>query len=501
MIAGCKDGAEVEYEIFSNQPGPYDAELNLHHAFFNLAEILIYPVDSRFSPMSVRFTDVPRGWRAATALTADGDGFTAENYDRLVDGPVEIGNFDESDFDAAGGRYRIVVDAERGDYDMHKIEDMVRRIVLAGTEWMNDRPFQSYLFIYHFPHEASFGGMEHAYSTAISLDARIIKDDWQRLADVTAHEFFHLWNVKRIRPQSLEPVDYTRENYTRALWFSEGVTSTAQDIILLRAGLLDEPRFLDRLADQIETLERRPAHRTQSAEESSLDAWLEKYAYYRLPERSISYYNKGDLLGVLLDLQIREASQGKASLREMFAWMNENYGRTGRAFADSDGVRQAAETVARAPLSGFFEKYVAGTEEIPWDDFLRGIGFRVVQQVLNMPDLGFSVERSFGMVPTVNRVIPGSEAERQGLEVGDVLVEISGHAAGADYASQLAVLQPGDAIRLLVRSPRGVREVSWKVASKDEIEYQLKNVESITPQQRARRAAWLKGEAEGGARP
>ena len=120
-------------------------------------------------------------------------------------------------------------------------------------------------------------------------------------------------------------------------------------------------------------------------------------------------------------------------------------------------MRQAAETVARAPLSGFFEKYVPVTEEIPWDDFLRGIGFRVVQQVLKMPDLGFSVERSFGMVPTVNRVIPGSEAERQGLEVGDVLVEINGHPAGADYASQLAVLQPGDAIRLLVRSPRGVR--------------------------------------------
>ena len=105
------------------------------------------------------------------------------------------------------------------------------------------------------------------------------------------------------------------------------------------------------------------------------------------------------------------------------------------------------------------------------------------------------------MVPTVNRIVPGSEAERQSLEVGDVLVEINGHPAGTDYASQLAVLQPGDAIRLLVRGPRGAREVRWKIASRDEVEYQLKNVESITPQQKARRAAWLKGEAEGGARP
>src|SRR4051794_41861062 len=100
--------------------------------------------------MSVRFTDVPRGWRIATALTGDGDGFTAENYDRLVDGPVEIGNFDESDFEAAGGRYRIVVDAERGDYDMHKVGDMVRRIVLAGYEGVKGRPVQRYHFFFHF---------------------------------------------------------------------------------------------------------------------------------------------------------------------------------------------------------------------------------------------------------------------------------------------------------------------------------------------------------------
>src|SRR4051794_6318653 len=303
--------------------------------------------------MSVRFTDVPRGWRIATALTGDGDGFTAENYDRLVDGPVEIGNFDESDFEAAGGRYRIVVDAERGDYDMHKVGDMVRRVVLAGTEWMNDRPFQSYLFIYHFPHEASFGGMEHAYSTAISLDARIIKDDPQRLADVTAHEFFHLWNVKRIRPQSLEPVDYTKENYTRALWFSEGVTSTVEDFIMLRSGLMNEAQFKDRLGDQIESLENPPAHVDQSAEESSLDAWLEKYSYYRLPERSISYYNKGYLLGMLLDLKLRETSHGKVCLREMFKRMNENFAKQGRFFADSNGVRQAAEAVTGSAFETF----------------------------------------------------------------------------------------------------------------------------------------------------
>src|SRR5438445_12370854 len=152
---------------------------------------------------------------------------------------------------------------------------------------MNDRPFDHYMFIYHFPKAGGGGGMEHAYSTMIDSSADRVRGNPLSLADVTAHEFFHLWNVKRIRPQSLEPVDYTKENYTNALWFSEGVTNTVEDYILLRAGLLDENQFLHRLAGQIEELEDRPAHLSQSAEESSLDAWLEKYQPYWSPERSI----------------------------------------------------------------------------------------------------------------------------------------------------------------------------------------------------------------------
>src|SRR5579862_9964206 len=166
--------------------------------------------------------------------------------------------------------------------------------------------------------------MEHAYSTAIDIRADSLKQTLYPLNAVSAHEFFHLWNVKRIRPLSLEPVDYTKENFTRALWFSEGVTSTAEEIIQLRAGLIDERQYFSELGAQITELERRPAHLTQSAEESSIDAWLEGNAYYRRPERSISYYNKGELLGVMLDLAVREASHGRASLREVLQWMNVN---------------------------------------------------------------------------------------------------------------------------------------------------------------------------------
>ena len=309
-LTGTVAGAEIEYEIFADQPGPFGAQLNPQHAFFNLAEILMYAVDGRKSSPEVWFTDLLPGWRIATSLPARGDAFAAQDYDRLVDSPVEIGLFQESDFDQGGGHYRVVVDADPADYDMQKIVPTLRSLVSAATAWMADQPFQTYLFLYHFPRAPAGGGMEHAYSTAIDISASRLAESPDSLGDVTAHEFFHLWNVKRIRPQSLEPIDYTKENYTRALWFSEGMTTTAGNIIRLRAGLLDEARYLKSIADEIAELERRPAHLSQSAEESSLDAWLEKYDYYLLPSRSISYYNKGYLLGVLLDLQVRETSHG-----------------------------------------------------------------------------------------------------------------------------------------------------------------------------------------------
>ncbi|MGC2329246.1 MAG: hypothetical protein WA604_21210, partial [Candidatus Sulfotelmatobacter sp.] len=372
QISGAERGAIIEYQIFVDSFGPFGAQFNAHHAFFNLAQILMYPVDARNAPTVARFSHMPEGWRIATPLAASSDGeFVAENYDRLVDSPVEIGTFQESDFDEAGGHFRVIVDAEPADYDMAKIVGDLHKIVAAAISWMNDRPFDSYMFLYHFPRGPGGGGMEHAYSTAIDLNAEAISRSSEVLSTVTAHEFFHLWNVKRIRPRTLEPVDYTKENYTRALWFSEGVTSTAEGVIQLRAGLLDEKRYLELLGDEITDLERRPAHLTQSAEESSLDAWLEGDPYYRRPERSISYYNKGELLGVVLDLAVRDATHDHASLREVMQWMNQNYAKKGRFFADSDGVREAAEAVSHANLALFFAKYVAGTEEIPWDDFFR----------------------------------------------------------------------------------------------------------------------------------
>ena len=498
QIQGAEGGAIVNYQIYVDSPGPFGAQFNAHHAFLNLAQILMYSVDARSSPLNLRFSQVPAGWHIATPLTLScATEFNAANYDRLVDSPVEIGKFEESDFDEAGGHFRVIVDADPADYDMAKLVAALHKITAAATSWMNDRPFDRYMFLYHFPHGPAGGGMEHAYATAIDLNADVMKQSLYPFTSVTAHEFFHLWNVKRIRPQTLEPVDYTKENYTRALWFSEGVTSTAEGIIQLRAGLIDEKQYLTGLGEGITELERRPAHLTQSAEESSFDAWLEGNSYYRRPERSISYYNKGELLGVMLDLAVRDASHGQASLREVLEWMNANYAKKARFFNDSEGVREAAEAVTHADLSSFFTKYVSGTEEIPWNDFFRSVGLRVDAVTNTLPEAGFIASRNFDGPMSVAAVTSGSEAERAGLQVGDSIVELQGKPVGQESRQELARLSPGDTLTVKVRSRRGAeRELKWKIGSRQQLSYLVKDLDQVTADQRSRRAAWLKGEAQ-----
>jgi predicted metalloprotease with PDZ domain len=497
-IQDAASGAIIDYQIYVDSPGPFGAQLNSHHAFFNLAQILMYPVELRNAPMRVRFSHVPDAWHIASPLSNHPNNeLEAENYDRLVDSPVEISNFRESDFDEAGAHYHVIVDADAADYNIENIVGQLHKIVAAATAWMNDRPFDTYTFIYHFPRGPGGGGMEHAFSTAIDINAELLKANPEMLAGISAHEFFHLWNVKRIRPQTLEPIDYTKENYTRALWFSEGVTSTAEGIIQLRAGLLDEQHYLQRLGELMAELERRPAHLSQSAEESSLDAWLEGDTYYRRPERSISYYNKGELLGIMLDLAVRDASHGQASLRDVLEWMNLNYAKKGKFFNDSVGVREAAEAVSHSDLGWFFAKYVAGTEEIPWNDFLRSVGLHAEAMPVSVADPGFLASRNFDGPMSVLAVTPNSDAERAGLQVGDVIVELQGNPADQDARQELARLSPGDTLTLRVRGRRGSeRELKWKVGTRQEISYEVRDLDRVTDAQRARRAAWIKGEAE-----
>ncbi len=242
-------------------------------------------------------------------------------------------------FQAAGHTIRVAIHGDSPDHA--RMTDMLTRIVEYESRLMGGLPFSEYLFIYHVGRDFGGGGMEHSNCTTIAVG------NAGQLANVSAHEFFHLWNVKRIRPQSLEPVDYTREMWTPSLWFAEGFTNTYAAYTLVRSGVWSQGQFFADLTEQVNELQARPARHWQSAEESSLDAWFEKYSLYNEPGYSVSYYNKGQLLGLGLDIAIRDATDNRASLDDVMRKLNQDYAQKGRFYPDSAGIRSEAQEVVR----------------------------------------------------------------------------------------------------------------------------------------------------------
>jgi predicted metalloprotease with PDZ domain len=367
----------LRYAVYAAGSTPFSSTFDGEHAFLNPATLLFYLPKERERPAHIKFL-IPAPWKIATLLEADGDGFSAPNYDALADSPVEAGQFQEYSFAQQGAAYRVIVHADLKDYSPDRLLASLGKITATETAFMRDRPFSRYTFILHFPHESGGGGMEHRNGTAITVRAGELRAHWENFEDTAAHEFFHLWNVKRIRPQSLEPIDYVQGNDTRDLWFCEGVTSTYAELSLLRAGMITREAFYARLGAAIATLESRPARFFQSAEESGLEAWFEKYDDYLRPERSISYYNKGELLGFLLDLALRHATRNGASLDDLMRRLNEDFGRSGRYYTEQDLQREIALVVpAFSGLDAFFNDYVRGTRELDYATFLGYAGLEL----------------------------------------------------------------------------------------------------------------------------
>lgn len=467
----------LQYRIDWNEPPPFSTQLDPHHAFVNLAEVLLYVPERRQEPVEVEFAQLPAGWRIAAELAPGScpSCLRAASYDELVDAPVELGTFDEFRFQQGAARLRVVIDGPG--LDRQQLEPMLRRIVATETALMREVPFAEYLFIYHVGNGG--GGMEHANSTAISLS----RPTAEAAAFVTAHEFFHLWNVKRIRPQSLEPVDYAHPMWTRALWFAEGVTSTYAAYTLVRSGLWTPEQFLDHLSGQITELQARPARHFQSAEESSLDAWLEKYPGYFSPERSISYYNKGELLGVLLDLVIRDATDNRRSLDDVLRALNVQFAHRHRFYRDSADLEAVAEQVAGISLRDFFRRYVAGTEEIDWNAFFGLAGLAVRTEPVERVEAGLRWRLLRPEEAEVVLVVPGSPAERAGVQVGDRLLAPPGQRWPATTAGWLQGKQAGETVTLRVASGGTIRTVALTLESVRSTRYRLERLPTASARQ------------------
>jgi predicted metalloprotease with PDZ domain len=476
----------LEYDVYANELSPYSAQLDESHAFINGAYLLMYPVGQRDRPIQVHFV-IPQQWRIATELSSSGseNTFEARNYDHLTDSPIEMGNFRWLQFETSGVQFAVAIDGESAQFDEQELLTMLERIVLAEFNLMQDVPLKHYTFIYHFAGNASGGGMEHAYSTAIQVNAGEVSERLESLAGVSAHEFFHLWNVKRIRPSSLEPVDYTRENVTRALWFSEGVTSLYSEYVLVRSGVGSKKEFYKLLAETIESEQQRPAHLLQSAEESSIDTWFDKYPFYRRPENSISYYEKGEVIGLLLDLTIRQATQNQKSLDDVMRYLNIEYAKKGKFFDERRGIPDVVEKVTGRRFDDFFDRYVGGTEEIDFSEFLVFAGLKLDIQSRRVADLGFTVTENFDQIPRVDEVTSGSGAEKAGVRRGDGLLKINGRPATRSSIARMSKLEPRKALQLQLSRNGQVVNITVLTGSKEVPDYQIAEISNPTALQMA----------------
>lgn len=491
----------IRYDTFWDEPGPFASQLNREHAFFNPAMLLLYIEERRKEDVTMTVGDAPPGWRIATPLAANATSapagpweFAASGYDTLVDAPVEAGRFQEFFLPGIEPQVRVVVHGDN--WGRGELTRTLTRICSYETELMGGAPYRQYLFLLHIGGGAAgaWGGMEHANSTAIFVPSG------ESAKGVAAHEFFHLWNVKRIRPQSLDPVDYTREQATRSLWFAEGVTSTFEAFTLVRTGLWSKTQFLDDLGEQITELGLRPASRWQSAEEASLDAWFEKYPLHNKPEFSVSYYNKGQILGLLLDILIRDATENRASLDDVLRTMNTDFGEKGRSYRDSEDIRLVIERVSGRSFEDFFRRYVAGAEGLPYKDVLAKAGLELQAKERKRAALGFQVAPGPQAGMMVSLVESKGAAERGGLLEGDQILRWNGQTPPGGLLSWLGGHQPGEPLRLRVRRAAHELELTFPLGEQIEIVRQVAEISKPGPREKMILDGLLRGTTATGRR-
>jgi predicted metalloprotease with PDZ domain len=475
---------QIRYRVYWNSTGPFSSQLDNQQAFINFADILFYAPSRRQDTSEVEFTGVPAGWRIAVELPKAAQCpaqacYVAGNYDLLVDAPAEAGKFTEFRFVENGAHLRVVMDAMGGaKWNQAQLEEWLRKIVKYETGMMRVVPFKQYLFIYHIGPGAGGGGMEHSNGTAIAVP------EFSEIPAITAHEFFHLWNVKRIRPQSLTPYDYEHPMWTRSLWFAEGVTSTYAAYTMVRTGLWAPEQYYAHLGQLITALESRPARRWQSVEESSLDTWYGKYPFYNRPERSISYYNKGELVGVLLDIRIRQVTGNQKSLNSVMRYMYAQYPAKHRFYDGTAAIEAAVNHVAGRDLDGFFQRYVAGTAPIPWNKMLGRAGLDVTSKTMQVADPGFRWRSTAGGAAVVTEVTPGGPAAKAGLEVGDVVISSEGVPLPPYAPFWIRQERPGATVELQVARNGRVMTMPLTFGSRSQMVYQVAPIANPSPEQK-----------------
>jgi predicted metalloprotease with PDZ domain len=534
----------VHYRVYANDLTGSFSQLDASHANLNGASVYMYVDGHKQDPLTLAI-EGPADWKVISGFSESTEQhtFPVPNYDLLVDTPVELSaecslqEFQErgktfriavhnyvqeqqesrpsaalsipNTLDLAAGKVQLneglkpKVGAESG--AMSKLVEGVKKIVYAEMEMMPGPDFQTYTFIFHFAPDVSAGdGMEHLNSTEIIVKGELSDSTLAEALGDAAHEFFHAWNVKRLRPAVLGPFNYTRENYTTSLWFAEGVTSYYADLTLLRSGLWSEVEFLAALAGEIEGLETEPGRLIMSAESSGFHAWF----YDRSPQMqqtnfanaTISYYNKGLLLGMLLDLEIRGRTGGRKSLDDVLRLMYHRFYEAAPASYYGPGcgyeakdILEAVNAVVGSDFVSFFERYVSGTEALAYNSTLAlaGLKLRVTTAAGAPPDLGVITD-SVATGVRIMALRPGGAADRAGLSRDDLLIAVDELSlATEELASRLRMYPPGAEVPFTVERHGRRQRITVKLDPPLATEYSIEQLPGATSEQIDIRNGWL----------
>jgi len=491
----------VRCEVYAWDMSVRGAHFDTTHAFFNGTSVFLRALGREDRPCEVELLP-PRGrryarWRVATSLRpARGAGaarqygfgrYAADSYDELIDHPVEMGEFTLATFRAGGVPHDVAITG-RHRADMARLTRDMRRVcqqqidLFDGSARARSKmggrpgraPFQRYVFLVTALGEG-YGGLEHRASTALvcarndlptpGMDAAT--ESYRGFLGLVSHEYFHAWNVKRIKPAAFTPYDLDRENYTGLLWAFEGLTSYYDDLALMRSGLLSRDQYFEQLGRNITQLLRTPGRKKQSVADSSFDAWTK---YYRQDENTpnavVSYYGKGSLVGLCLDLLIRSGTDGRRSLDDVMRALWKRHGLTGKGVGEDD-IEKLAEAVSGLSLRRQFNAWLRGTAELPLAELLAGHGIelklrpaesgadrggrassRAEAELRNRPVLGVRGTAASGEY-RLTHVLDGGAAQAAGLAAGDAVVAVDGlrvPSGGLDAA--IAGRRPGDGVEL-----------------------------------------------------
>lgn len=481
----------ARYTVYANEFGLRTRGLNEDHAFIDGAAVFMYAERFRRYPLALTVNPF-KNWHVTTGLEGDGRAFTAPDYDYLVDCPIEVGTQKDFPFTVDGVPHVLSIFGE-GNWNAETLIHDISKIVKTEENFWGEYPYKRYVFLVHCaPNEG--GGTEHINSTIMGTSPFIFKkpESYRGFLQLVAHEFFHTWNVKQLRPRGIHPYDYTKENYSPELWIAEGTTSYYENLMLLRAGLGTEENFLEFAASAIQGDRQRPGNKIQPLAEASFDAWVK---YWRGTEQSFNlesdYYGKGANVSALLDLEIRHRSRNSHSLDDVMRAMYRRFPLSGTGYTLVD-FQRVSEEFAGSGLQEFFDAYVYGTAPLPWEEALGYAGLRLLaKDTTPRAWIGLGAADQ-GDRTRVAQVVAGSPAALAGLDLGDELIALNGYRIrSASLDDRIRQLAEGDEITLTVFRSERLREYKVRIGHATVPAYKIERVAAPTDLQQSIYRSWL----------